>query len=105
MNGTKIVVPRSALPPVQKGEFYVVDMLGADVFIGERRVGSLVAVHPTAGGDVLEVNIGAKDPAFVPMLARWVVGIDVAARRVSLADDALLEENDGPEADEDEDAP
>jgi 16S rRNA processing protein RimM len=105
LNGTQIVVPRSALPVAKRGEWYVVDLLGADVFVGERRVGSLVAVHPTAGGDVLEIDVGAKDPAFVPLLERWVTGVDVAARRVALADDALLEENEGREADDEEDAP
>lgn len=101
--GTKLVLPRSALPKPKRGEFYIVDLLGAEVRIGDRRVGTLTAVHPTAGDDVLEIDVGARDPAFVPLVARWVLGVDTPARVISLAEDALAEGDDAVE-DDDEDA-
>ncbi|MGE4429640.1 MAG: ribosome maturation factor RimM [Sphingobium sp.] len=57
LRGTQLTVPRSALPPLEEGEYYHVDLIGlpcvADT--GEA-LGGVVAVENFGAGDILEIE-------------------------------------------------
>jgi 16S rRNA processing protein RimM len=85
-----VAVRRDALPPPDEDEFYVWELEGLAVELGGSMIGEVAGVHHTAGGDLLEVR-AAGETHFVPLVARWVVRVDLDGGRVVLADDALLE--------------
>lgn len=87
--GWTILVARADLPEPDEG-FYVSDVLGWPVFVGERQVGTVTGIHATDGDDVLEIGGGAE-PVFVVMNEHYVLDVDFEARRVVIAEDALVE--------------
>lgn len=57
MRGTELTVPRSALPPLEEGEYYHVDLLGLDaVSESGATLGTVVAIDNYGAGDVLEIE-------------------------------------------------
>ena len=86
-----IVVHESALPALAQDEFYVYQIEGADVFIGDECVGRVVRVHCTEPVDILEID-GGDEPMFVPCVAEFVASLDGQAGVVRLVPGALEEE-------------
>ncbi len=57
MRGTELVVPRSALPPLEDGEYYHADLLGlAAVSESGDAIGTVVSVENFGAGDVIEIE-------------------------------------------------
>ena len=73
MRGTELTVPRSALPPLEEGEYYHADLLGlpAVSLEGEAR-GHVVAIDDFGAGDVLEIERPDKKRFMIPMNAEAV---------------------------------
>lgn len=83
-------IPKSELPRLADGEFYVSQIEGADVVIGGEVVGKVVTVQSTAGPDVFVIRTH-HDTVFVPATADQVVRVDSALRIVELVPGALEE--------------
>lgn len=68
LRGTALTVPRSALPPLDEGEYYHVDLLGLPVVsdAGEA-LGTVVAVDNYGAGDVIEIERPDGKRFMVPM--------------------------------------
>ena len=89
--GWRIVIPVADLPEIDEDEFYVAELEGLAAFVDGVEIGVIDYVHTTPGGDVFE--IAAKNgPIFVPAVKHFVLGVDLDARRVDIAADALEEE-------------
>jgi len=88
--GWRVRIPKDALPAAAPGEYYVWQLEGAAVLVGEERRGTVARIHRAGPVDVLEVATGGE-PAFVPMIAANVAGIDVEARVIRLVAGALDE--------------
>jgi len=103
LRGTRLFVPRSALPPAEEEEFYHADLIGmaVDLASGER-LGTVVAVENFGAGDVVEVRPPQGASIFVPFTRAAVPEVDLAGRRLVVDPPAGLLE---PLADEDEDVP
>jgi 16S rRNA processing protein RimM len=72
LRGAELTVPRSALPPLEPGEYYHCDLLGlACVTDGGAAVGKVVLVENFGAGDILEIE--------KPDGKRFMVPIHVAA--------------------------
>ena len=57
LRGTELTVPRSALPPLEEGEYYHADLIGLPAISSEAAaLGSVVAVENFGAGDVLEIE-------------------------------------------------
>jgi 16S rRNA processing protein RimM len=92
LRGAKILVPRSALPPLAEGEYYLVDLMGARVVSPEGVLGEVVdvQVHPTVDAVVVEGEGGKRHE--VPLAPPWLVRVDSASKLIELASlDGLLE--------------
>jgi 16S rRNA processing protein RimM len=62
LRGTALTVPRSALPPLDDGEYYHSDLLGlAAVSSAGEPLGTCVAVENFGAGDVLEIQRPPRD--------------------------------------------
>jgi len=57
LRGTVITVPRSALPPLEEGEYYHADLIGLTCATqGGEDVGIVAAVENFGAGDILEIE-------------------------------------------------
>jgi 16S rRNA processing protein RimM len=57
LRGTELTVPRSALPPLDEGEYYHADLIGLPCFSTEGEgLGNIVAVENFGAGDIIEVE-------------------------------------------------
>lgn len=68
LRGTQLTVPRSALPPLEEGEYYHVDLLGLPaVSNAGAALGKVVAIDNYGAGDVLEIERPDGKRFMVPM--------------------------------------
>lgn len=67
LRGSLVTVPRSALPPLEEGEYYHTDLLGlpCESLEGEP-VGTVVAVEDFGAGDIIEIERPDGKRAMVP---------------------------------------
>ena len=70
LRGTELTVPRSALPPLEEGEYYHADLLGLPAISTDGEVlGTVVAIDDFGAGDVIEIERPDKKRFMVPMNA------------------------------------
>ena len=68
LRGTTLTVPRSALPPLDEGEYYHSDLVGlAAVSDAGEALGEVVAVHNFGAGDVIEIARPSGKKFMAPM--------------------------------------
>ena len=67
LRGTLLTVPRSALPPLEPGEYYHADLIGlpCESAAGEA-LGTIVAVENFGAGDILEIEKPDGKRAMIP---------------------------------------
>lgn len=83
--GARFSVPRSELPPLEDGEYYLDEVVGMDVYEGDTHVGHVVAVHSTGPVEVIELD-GER---YLPSTADRLLAIDRDARRIVIAEGSL----------------
>ena len=67
LRGSLVEVERSALPPVEDGEYYHADLIGLPCFDHEdREVGTVAAVENYGAGDLLEVEGPGGKRSLIP---------------------------------------
>lgn len=68
LRGTELTVPRSALPPLEEGEYYHADLLSlACVSTAGEALGVVVAIDDFGAGDVIEIERPDGKRFMVPM--------------------------------------
>lgn len=81
LQGTRLFVPRAALPPLdgQEDEFYYADLVGLAVRLGDGDVvGEVASVQDFGAGDALEVRLrDSADTVIVPFTREVVPEVDV----------------------------
>jgi 16S rRNA processing protein RimM len=84
LHGATVSVPRSVLPPLEPGEYYLVDLVGAKVLGPEGEIGEVTGIvsHPTV--DVIVVRLADGTSAEQPLSEPWLQSVDIAARQVIL---------------------
>jgi 16S rRNA processing protein RimM len=84
----EVRVPRSALPPLGAGEYFVEDVVGCSVVLEDgRAVGVVDSVFWNGAHDVMVV-VGEGTPAperLVPLVPTFVRDVDAAGRRLVIA--------------------
>ncbi len=71
--GRELTVPRTALPPLEEGEYYHADLIGLPCISTEgEALGRCVAVENFGAGDVIEIERPDKKRFMVPMNAEAV---------------------------------
>ena len=82
-------VDKKNVAPLDDGEFYIFDIIGCDVFDGERFFGKVENVLKTGSNDVFQVK--GDTEILVPALKSVVQKIDIANKKIFI-DSAKLEE-------------
>ena len=83
--GATVWVFRDELEPLEPGEYYLVDLIGATVVGPEGQLGRVVdlALHPSVDCIVIERGDGRRCEQ--PLLEPWLEQVDVAAGIVRLS--------------------
>lgn len=86
-----VLVPTELLPAPEEDEFYVRDLIGCVVHVGDHAVGRVVAVDPGPANDVLQVAPDAADgpPLLLPFTRDAVTALDLATRRIRVRGDLI----------------
>jgi 16S rRNA processing protein RimM len=86
LRSTVLTVPRSAMPPLDEGEYYHADLIGlAAVSPAGEAIGKIVGIENYGAGDVLEIERPDRSRAMVPMTAEAVPEWDHARAIVNPA--------------------
>ncbi len=89
LRGATITVDVSRLPHADDpAEFYVRDLVGCAVWIGETQVGAVREVINRPANDVLAIA-GASGELLLPFTRDAVLGVDVAGRRIEMRADLI----------------
>ena len=80
-----VAVPRDRLPALEDDEFYLCDLVGADVVTPDGPLGRVVEIraHPSVDTLVIETSSGERREQ--PLCEPWVVRVDAATPRVELS--------------------
>ena len=77
LRGTVLTVPRSAMPPLEEGEYYHADLIGLAAVSPEGEpLGTVVAIENFGAGDILEIERLDGKRFMVPMRAEAVLSWD-----------------------------
>lgn len=93
LTNRQVRVPRSSLPPLGPGEFYVEDLWGCSVHSDDgRSLGTVETIFWNGAHDVLVVR-GERE-RLIPVVAGSVLSVDAPARAIVVAADWTLGEED-----------
>ena len=73
-----LTVDRKDAAPLDDGEFYTFDIIGCEVFGGDKKLGTVTNVLKTGSNDVFEVD----GNILIPALKSVVRSIDIAAKKI-----------------------
>jgi 16S rRNA processing protein RimM len=85
LRGATVSVDRAELGALGPNEFYLADLVGARVLVGERLLGMVVAVRPYPSVDVMVIETDGGELVEQPLLDDFLEEVDVVAGRVRLA--------------------
>jgi 16S rRNA processing protein RimM len=81
--GQNVYAPKERRAPLADGEYFTEDLIGLDVVSESgRQFGKVAAVLQQPGNDVYETDKGA----LIPAVSEFVKSVDIAAKRITVAD-------------------
>lgn len=84
LRGQAVAVARSEFPPLPAGEFYWVDLIGAEVVNRDGALlGRVSGLRDNGAHDLIEVESAAGE-FLIPLVPAYVDAVDTAARRVTV---------------------
>lgn len=90
LRGAVVWVERSALPPPEPDEYYLVDLVGCRVILEGREIGVVEAVRPDPSVDTMVIRLASGKRAEQPIVDVWMGKVDVEQKTVELIDDGGL---------------
>ena len=87
LRGTKLMVPIGDRPPLEEGEFHVLDLVGMTVTNGytQELIGTVIGIA-SAGHDLLEIETPPPHSRkiLVPLVKEFVKSLDLQQKRIEL---------------------
>lgn len=85
LRGASLSVSRTELEPLEEGEFYLCDLVGAKVSVAGAAYGQVVEVrtHPTI--DTVVIRTESGESVEQPLVAPWLVRVDAARGEIELS--------------------
>lgn len=84
---TYLQVPQSCLPELPQGEYYHFQLIGLQVYEGDKHLGELTEVMQTGANDVYVITApGGRKQAeiLLPALKSCILGVDTAAGKMTV---------------------
>lgn len=86
LRGALVCVRRKDFPAAEEGEFYAVDVVGAEVRLEGRVIGKVKELLQYPTTEALLVETGEPEGDWeIPLVAQWVANVDAPAKVVELA--------------------
>jgi 16S rRNA processing protein RimM len=95
----EVFVSRDTFPPLPKGEFYWVDLVGLDCTNGARSFGKIVEVFEAGAHPILRVRRAenaSEDDELIPFVDAIIRSVDVDAKRVDVDWEGLDDSTGSP---------
>lgn len=89
--GAEIIVSRDHAAPLEKGEFYIEDLRGLDVFFQNEKIGEICDIIEGGGGDLIEIKLLSGEKRFVPFRNEFFGEIEPEKGRAELLNVWILE--------------
>lgn len=83
LQGDLIGVPREAMPPTGKGEYYWADLIGLEVInTADHTLGRVLGLIETPGNAVLRIGDGKGKERLLPFVETIVLDVDLLMQRL-----------------------
>ena len=82
LSGCELQIPLAERAPLEEGAFYVGDLIGCELIVGEKQVGRVDEVQFGAGDAPLLVLHQGKRELLVPFAQAYLKQVDLPGRRV-----------------------
>lgn len=93
LRGARLSARRADLPPLEPGEYYLIDLLGCEVRAPSGSLGRVVEVHTHATLDTLVVLDASGKRREQPLGDSWIEEVNIEDRLVVLSsEDGLIDE-------------
>ncbi len=69
---------------LEEDEFLIDELVGLDVYDGDKKVGAVVGVSNNGASDLLSVKTSPKNISLVPFVKAIVLSVDIKARRIQI---------------------
>lgn len=84
LRGAKLWVKRDEVPPLEPGEYYLVDLVGCELWFGGEVIAHVTGVRPDPSVDTMLITMKDGSLAEIPILDAWVGEVDTDKKRVQL---------------------
>lgn len=91
LRGATLLVPRSALPALEPGEFYLCDLIGAKVVSPDSMIGTVLEVANYPSCEALVVKRPEGGTIEIPIVDGVVDSVDTATQTVTLVSSTAFE--------------
>ena len=81
-----LTVPRSQAAPLDDDEFYTFDIIGCEVFDGDKKIGVVTEVLKTGSNDVFQIEDADGKEILIPALKSVVRDINIAEKKIFVSD-------------------
>lgn len=69
---------------LKEDEFLIDELVGLDVYDGDKKVGAVVGVSNNGASDLLSVKTGGNNVSLVPFVKAIVLSVDIKNRRIQI---------------------
>ena len=84
LKGQELLVDREHARRLEEDEYFICDILGVEVYEGDRLLGVVTDVLETGGNDVYVVKGSGKKELLLPALKSVVETVDIKAKRMQV---------------------
>lgn len=84
LRGAAVCVPRALLPPLEPGEYYLSDLVGARAFGPDGFVGEVVEIRMHPSVDSVVVRKPDGELVEQPLSEPWIAAVDAEGKRLEL---------------------
>ena len=82
LKGKIIFTHKKNFPKTKKGEFYINELIGFDIYhLNGKKIGSLINIENFGAGDLLELKTSTKS-VYIPMNKENLVSINVSKKKI-----------------------
>jgi len=83
-NKILFVKEETAREYLEDDEYLIDELVGLDVYDGDKKVGAVVGVSNNGASDLLSVRTGGKQVSLVPFVKAIVLSVDIKNRRIQI---------------------
>lgn len=88
LRGKDIEIDRDDAVKLPKDRYFIVDVIGCEVFKGDEKIGKLVDVLQYGAADVYVIST-SKGRAMIPAIKRILIDVDIAQKKIILDKEAF----------------